>query len=84
MIQKDIVVTLLLLVLAQRELEEERKAKEAAYQSSVLSSKTSERQFESAPVLECILLVCPFCSDSFGKQSIDNHMHECLKQVGFF
>ncbi|XP_063716588.1 UBX domain-containing protein 6-like isoform X2 [Symsagittifera roscoffensis] len=65
---------------AQRELEEERKAKEAAYQSSVLSSKTSERQFESAPVLECILLVCPFCSDSFGKQSIDNHMHECLKQ----
>ncbi|XP_075252794.1 UBX domain-containing protein 6-like isoform X2 [Convolutriloba macropyga] len=63
---------------AQRELDDESKAK-AAHQSS-LSSKPSEKQFESAPVLECILLVCPFCSESFPRQEIDNHMLLCLRE----
>ena len=66
-------------VTAQRELDDESKAK-AAHQSS-LSSKPSEKQFESAPVLECILLVCPFCSESFPRQEIDNHMLLCLREV---
>ena len=38
---------------------------------------------DAAPVLAVsgVFFVCPFCSSSYGRRDIRNHMEECLRKV---
>ena len=40
---------------------------------------------DAAPVLAVsgVFFVCPFCSSSYGRRDIRNHMEECLKKVQY-